>query len=254
MRKAERMKQIERYVSGHDFVTLNELSEKFAVHINTIRSDVSELVQLGVLNKTYGGVTSKSARIPSSFDERLSIDTETKQVIGQLAAELLEEDDVIYVDSGTTVQTIFNATKLPRHLTVITNNISVINHTFAFPDYTVFVLPGRLERELNCFASLETIDSIQTYNINKAFIGVRGISKNGELSSASQIDAKMKKTIITVSQSVILMAAAYKVEHPSIINYASLRDVDIWVCNDETELIRELCEVNDSKLITPAGQ
>lgn len=251
VKKVVRIKEIEKYVAEHEFVTLNELSQKFSVHINTIRSDVNELAQLGVLEKSYGGVTIKTERLPSSYRERMSVEVESKKILGVLAAELLEEEDVVYIDSGTTAQMIFEAPNLPKHLTVITGNLAVINKNFLNTNYNVFVLPGKLERDLNSFASLETIDSIKSYNIQKAFVGVRGISERGDLSSASQIDAKLKKTILEVSQKRILMAGADKVHHPAVINFASLKDVDTWVCDRNTDIVRELVEKYKIELIVP---
>lgn len=252
MMKTVRLKEMEQYISQHGFVTINELCEAFGVHKNTVRTYVNELAEKGIIEKTYGGVSYKTYKLPTSYEERASVDVDSKKIIGQLAAGLLEEDDVVYVDSGTTVSMLFqDQAILPDHLTIITNNLYVINWCFQNTGYTVFALPGKGDRDLNCFASLETIESLYTYNFRKAFLGIRGIAVDGDLSSASPIDAKIKKTVLEVSQQTILLAVADKVGKPAMRNFATMDEVDIWVCDRESSAVRKIADQSEVRLIVP---
>lgn len=250
--KTVRLKQMEQYIAKHNFVSINELCEVFDVHKNTVRAYVNELADQGIIEKTYGGVSYKTYKLPTSFEERSIVDVDSKKTIGRLAAELLEEEDVIYADSGTTVSMLFeNPAILPEHLTVITNNLFVINWCLKNTEYTVFSLPGKADRELNCFASLETIESLRTYNFRKAFLGIRGISGKGDLSSASPIDAKLKGTVLSISQQSILLAGADKLGKPAMLNFANMDAVDVWVCDRSTEAVSRLASGSNVKLIVP---
>ena len=248
--KAVRLKQMEQFISDREFATVKELCDRFKIHPNTARADIKELVEKGIAEKRYGGVAYVTSRLPVSFFERQRKNTLSKERIGQTATSLLNEDDVIFVDSGTTTLMLFkNAEKLPKHLTIITNNIDVLIWTSRNTEYTVFVLPGKVSRRLNALASLETIESLKSYNIKKAFIGARGISLKGELSSTSSIDAKIKSTVIKVSKTVILMADSTKIDQSEIFNFASLDDVDYWVCEKSTEKTKTLAQKNNIKLL-----
>lgn len=253
MKKEERLRKIERLVAEQNYVSVEDLCKAFSVHINTIRSDINELVQMGLVEKAYGGVRSKKEKLPTSFDERQIVNPDSKRIIGELAAQFLEEDDVVYLDSGTTVQMLLHAPNLPKRLTIITNSLPVINCLVSHPEYNVFVLPGNLRGDLNNFVSLETIDSIQTYRIQKAFMGVRGISENGDLLSASHIDVKLKKTVFEISSTIILMADSEKINHPGILHYANLRDCHYWVADMDNERIKQMVIESNVKLITPAN-
>lgn len=250
--KVERLKQMEEYISKKEFVTIDELSEKFSVHKNTVRSDVNELAEKGIIEKKYGGISYKSYKVPTSFEEREVMHIESKKIIGRLAASFLKEEDIIYVDSGTTTSMLFCEPELlPKRLTVITNSLSVINQCFQKTDYNVYALPGKGDRQLNSFSSFETIESARAYNIQKAFLGTRGISENGKLSSASLIDTRIKSVILENSQQCILMAEIEKVNHPAMLDFAQLSAFDVWVCDQYTKEIQQLANSSGVQLVTP---
>lgn len=250
--QAIRLKQMEQFILIHDFVTVEALCEKFDIHPNTARADIKKLVDIGVVQKKYGGVSSVKSFTPVSFGERQQKNAEGKAAIGKIAAGRLEEEDIIYIDSGTTVPMLLQSeVPLPKSLTIITNNLDVIIWATGFSEYTVFVLPGKLNRQLNAFAGVETIDSIKAYNIQKAFIGARGISPNGELSSSSSIDAKLKSTVVEMSKEVILMADMWKLDQTALFNFGYLNQVNYWISNGQTEQMQTLERVHKIKLLTP---
>ena len=234
---------MEQYIIEKKFATIDEICEKFEVHPNTARSYIKELSDKGIVQKRYGGVSCVTSSQPVSFLERQQRNAQSKRQIGQRAAAMLNEDDVIFADSGTTVTMLFQAENpLPKHITVITNNLNVLLWLACNTDYTVFGLPGKLNRQLNALASLETIESLKAYHINKAFFGTRGISQKGELTSTSSIDAKLKATAIEISEQVILMADSQKIDQTALFNFSSLADVDYWICDENTDKIQNLAQ------------
>lgn len=245
-----RLKQLEHLIVEKEFVSIDEICERFGVHVNTARADVKELVRKGIAEKQYGGVRCVKTALPTTFVERDQTKRSAKEIIGEKAARLLEEDDVIFVDSGTTTAQLFSAERqLPKHLTVITNNLNVVYWVLQNTDYIVFVLPGKAERQLNSIASLETIDSIRNYNIQKSFIGCRRITSSGALTSASSVDAKVKESVIAMSQHTYLMADAEKVGLPELYSFSSLSHIDCWICDNTTGIAGEIAKNNNIKII-----
>ena len=246
-----RLMQMERYLSEVGYATIQQLCEKFEIHPNTARSAIKELIERGVAEKKYGGVGYTSTKLPEGYyEQRRETNKKSKESIGYKALALLEEGDIIFVDGGTTTSLLFEfISEMPKHLVIITNNLDVINKAFLNSDFTIYILPGKGNRELNSFVSTETIDSLKSYNVNKAFIGAKGISTKGDLSSMSTIDVKLKKTAIEISQTVILMADSQKLNNSGIVNFSSLDKVDYWVCDKNTEEICELARKHNVKLV-----
>lgn len=65
--KSVRLMQLEQYITDREFVSIEEICDKFNIHPNTARSDIKELVARGVAQKRYGGVTYSTANLPISF-------------------------------------------------------------------------------------------------------------------------------------------------------------------------------------------
>ena len=247
-----RLVQMEQYIIEKKFVTIEELCEKFDIHPNTARSDIKSLVERGVARKRYGGVEYVTHNLQISFDERNQRNAEAKTLIGRSAAALLQEGDIIYADTGSTASRLFStdpATR-PSHLTVISSSLEVLHRVSRETEYTVFGLPGQLDRQVQAFVSLETIESLRSYNLRKAFLGARGISARGELCSASSIDAKIKQVAIDISDEVILMADSQKVNQTSLFNFSSLESMDYWACESDAPSIKELADRHGVKLLT----
>lgn len=248
--KAVRLKEMELYLAEYKTATIEELCNKFEIHPNTARSDVKELAEKGVIQRSYGRVDYVATNPLVSFVDRQHYNHNEKIAIGKAAVELLVEDDIIYVDAGTTTLTLFQkGVKLPDNLTVVSHNLDVINWVVQNTEYNVFVLPGKVNRKLNAFASLETIESLKTYNIKKAFIGTRGISSKGELSSTSSIDAKLKRTAIEISETVVLMADSRKLNNTALFNFSNLSEIDFWACEHITDEISDACKQANIKLL-----
>lgn len=103
--KSQRLDMIEEYVLEHKNASLDTLCEKFNVSKNTIRRDVDILLKRGSIMKVYGGVAALETpqTLPLlSYEERGGRFPDEKKEICRRAAELVAEDDTIYIDTGTT--------------------------------------------------------------------------------------------------------------------------------------------------------
>jgi len=249
--RSVRLKQMEQFIIENNYVTIQELCDHFKIHINTCRSDINTLVEKGIITKEYGGVSASKSNLPTTYSERMLKNIVGKKQIALKAAQLLEEGDVIYVDTGSTAAMLLNNMEmLPSQLTVITSNLYVINWCVQNSPYTVFALPGKLDKQLYSFSSLETIESVKAYNIHKAFFGARGISLKGDLTSASAIDAKVKSTVIKNSQMNVLMAASDKINHAAMINFAHMNEFDCWVTDCASEDAQAMANSHGIQLIS----
>ncbi len=231
--RAIRQKKLEQLLFEREYLSVQDISDEFDVHINTVRKDINELVKKGIAEKRYGGIARSTSMVPTSFVDRLNTNRTLKESIGKKASSFLEENDVVFVDSGTTAAMIICGEHvLPNHLTIITNNLHIINWSLSHTEYTVFALPGKVDWQLNALASIETIESIKIYNIKKAIIGCRRVTKAGSLTSASAIDARIKESAISLCQQAFLLADSQKIGSPELFTFSSLDKMDYWISDD----------------------
>lgn len=224
--KYNRLREIEEYVQQRDFVSLDELCEVFNKSKNTIRRDVAELVKSGSFQKVYGGVRPIHAvsEVLSTFSDRAVKRAGEKQQIGRLAARFVEDGNIIFVDSGTTTVQLVPFLADFNKLTVVTNNLHVINRCIEYPHITTITVGGQLNTKTASFSTnFFTIENLKSLNITKAFMAATGVSIEGGVSNSSAEELAIKRTIVEKCESCYLMADTSKFGHTALLTYAQLR-------------------------------
>ena len=122
--KYNRVQEIRQYVESRHSVSNEELLKEFDISIQTLRRDLKELEEQGHITKVYGGVIYNEPVTKGEVDpieKREASNADEKDYIGKLAAGFVEDNDVIFVDSGTT------ACRMLKYLGHV-KNVTVISH------------------------------------------------------------------------------------------------------------------------------
>lgn len=248
MLKTKRIKQIQDFVLEHQTVSLDELVTVFDVSKNTIRRDVQELVENGLLKKVYGGVAINHSNLVSFHDRQIQNKTE-KELIGKAAAEFVEEDDIIFIDSGTTTLEMLEYLKT-KQLTIITNNLDFIIQALPYENLNVITLGGVLERKTKAFTSVKSMDVIKAYNINKAFMASTGISLSNGVTNSSPLESEIKKNVVERSSQVFLLVDHLKFDKYALMTYCSLNEIHYLITDQEPpEAYKEFAHDNNLELV-----
>jgi DeoR family transcriptional regulator, aga operon transcriptional repressor len=195
---------------GEVFVT--ELSKIFNVSEVTIRNDLDQLEQKNALIRARGGALKVEMRM--AYDQRLvdksKIHIREKMLIGKKAATLVEESDIIIVDSGsTTAEMISNFTDF-QDLTVITNALDIANQLISKPSINVIMPGGYLRKNSISLVGPMAEKSLRNFNVDKAFLGVDGIDTKQGLFTPNVEEARLNEVMIEISKEVILLVDSSK--------------------------------------------
>lgn len=247
--KLKRIQKIEEYILDNKTVTLDQLANIFNVSKNTIRRDVSELVEKGTIKKVYGGVSVNSnPLIP--FDKRQIKNSHPKSLIAKKAAELINDGDIIFVDSGTTTVNLAYFLKDKKNITIITNNLNFINKCIKYDNINIISTGGSLVRNTNSFVGIDTLNLLKKYNINKAFMASTGISLTNGVTNGSPQEAEIKKLVISKSNLVYVLIDYSKFGTSSLMTYCSIGDIDYLITDKvPPEEYIEFINKNDVNLI-----
>ncbi|MEJ8303035.1 DeoR/GlpR family DNA-binding transcription regulator [Saccharibacillus sacchari] len=250
MIKSQRINQLKEYVFEHESVSLEELVRHFDVSMNTIRRDVKDLVDSGVFRKVYGGVSVNHSTLVV-FDERKDRNLTKKQEIGRLAAQYVENGDVIFIDSGTTT-----IEMLPfisqKQITVVTNNFDFIHQAKPYPGLSIFSTGGMFERKTDSFVGFQSIELLKKYNINKAFVASTGVSLTNGVTNSSPLETDIKSTVVQKSLNVFLLIDDSKFDKYALTTYCSLSDIDVLVTNSTpNEDYVKYAKEHNVKIATP---
>jgi len=241
--KSIRIKKMEEYILEHDLVSMADLRDTFKISMNTVRLDVAYLVDKGTVRKIYGGVCSNISNNLIPFEERQTKNSHEKRSVGKAGAALVEDGDIIYIDSGTTTMYIVDYLGDCKNITVLTNSLNVINRAVLHPELNVISLPGTLERKTNSFVSADTVRALEKYNVKKAFMASSGISETGMITNSSPPEYEIKKAAIINSQEVYLVIDSSKYGKSGMMTYADISEMSKVIIdkNADSELL-ELCE------------
>ena len=242
--KLKRIEKIEEYIYKNGSVSLDELCDIFNVSKNTIRRDINYLEQSGILKKVYGGVlANKTSLIP--FENRTIQNQEKKQSIAHLAASFIEENDLVFIDSGTTTCQMLEVIDNNRNFTILTNSLDIINAAATLTNIKLIIIGHTYKRETQSFVGIDEDATINRYNINKAFMSVTGVSIKHGLTNADMLETEIKKYVVNRAGELYLLADSSKFGKSTLLTYAELKDVKNIITNESlsTEFV-SYCSVN----------
>lgn len=227
--KEYRLKQIEQYISEKETVSLEELCESFNVSINTIRRDIVELLKQGSIDKIYGGVRAKKKSPLLPFEERHTSHMDQKERIGERAAMLVEDGDVIYIDSGTTTFQMIPFLQDRKRVTIITNSLNAILKALPYKNLTILITNGQLERMTNSFVGINPLRELGNYHIKRAFMAATGLSLTAGATNSMLLESEIKQRVVQKSEQKILMIDSSKFGFASLTTYAQIADFNTIV-------------------------
>jgi len=219
----------------------------------TIRRDLDRLAKKGMLKRTHGGaINNFSVGYEMKFDIQKEKFIEQKKRISLAAASLIEEDDVILIEAGTTgYQTALNITNR-KNLTIITNSCDIATMLGdTNPHYKIILSGGMLNAETRSLVGPVADSTFRSTFVDKAFIGISGIDIYRGITAVDPIEAQTKKHIINSAKSVIALCDSSKIGHISINYVAQVKIINTFITDIDAdkEFIEKLKE-NDTEIIT----
>lgn len=217
----ERQREVLRQVRVRGAGNVNELATVIGVSPSTIRRDLTELDEQGLLRRVHGG-----ASLPDEGEvahiAREAAHTEEKRRIGEAAAQLVGNHSTILITGGTTTEAMLAHLHGREGLTVITNGLNVAMELSRQPGITVVVLGGVLRHaELSLLGALAE-DAIRDFQVETAFIGAYGIDPVTGLSGASVHEASTDRRLLEGAPTVVALADSSKFGRRGPVRLAAL--------------------------------
>ena len=219
--KADRINKIHELIRERQIISLDELCEIFSVSKNTIRRDIAELDDQGIIEKVYGGIILKNSdtNSPEPFAAREIRNVAEKKIVAQLAAAQIHDGEVIYIDSGTTTMHLLPHLINKQQLTIVTANIYVINYATRYNNLNVIATGGYVYPPSNALVGPGVIASIKVYNFSKVFLASTGISIEHGATNASPLECEIKQRLVQKNCPNFLLVDNSKLEVASLMTY-----------------------------------
>lgn len=227
--KLERRSQIAELIAQQKTVTNAELMERFDISIETVRRDLDDLERKGVLRKVYGGAVAYTALGGEpEYASRSELHNAEKNAIAAEAAKLIQPRDTIYLGVGTTVQAIVRHIKNIGELTVFTNALRTAVELSDIPGCTVILPGGQLRAKELTLSGFPAEENFEHFNVDKAFIGIGGITEAG-VTDFHIGEARLHKKLIENAGQAIVLTDSGKLGVRATNNVCPLEDIDLVI-------------------------
>jgi DeoR family transcriptional regulator, fructose operon transcriptional repressor len=218
-------------ISGKD------LAESLQTSEITIRRDLAQLAKEGLLYRTHGGAMKVSlVNTPLSFSQKIAQNSEAKDYICSLAAKEIKDGDVIFMDCGSTVFRLCSLIK-NKHIKIVTNSLPVV-YEMLKSEAAVNLIGGELDKERQAIHGKIAVEHIKRYSVDKAFIGVDGISLKRGLTAKSEKEAEISLAMIKQAKTTYLLCDESKVNQEKYLQFADLDKIDVLVTNAENAILK----------------
>ncbi|HET7658391.1 MAG TPA: DeoR/GlpR family DNA-binding transcription regulator [Bacillales bacterium] len=218
-------------------VKVADLVNEFQVSEETIRRDLNELAKEGLVEKNYGGaiLTEELQRMQRTIppvQQRQFQYYDEKSLIGQRAAELVQDEQIVILDAGSTTWFVAKYLRDLQDLTVVSNGINIIEECSKNESSSIYMIGGQLKRNSMSLYGPHTQQELQRYNADIVFLGTSGVSLRHGFMSADSYEAEVKKMMGSAGQKIVVLADHSKLLKPGLISFCPFHKVDVLVTSD----------------------
>lgn len=233
----ERQQKILELLEENRAVKVNSLSKLFQVTEETIRRDLEKLESENQLKRTHGGAIfiemQNDDDIP--FKERKVLMMKEKRSIAKTAVKLVKEQDVIFLDAGSTA--LYVAKALPNiAIRVLTNSLLVAYELNKKSNIQIILTGGNLTPHSLSLVGPATIRSVQNYSVNKMFFSCKGFDPTWGISDSNEQQAAVKKAVMEMAEEIILLVDHSKINKRSFVYIESMQRLNKIIVNEQPEM------------------
>jgi DeoR/GlpR family transcriptional regulator of sugar metabolism len=234
---AERRQAILARVERDGRVVASELVASLGVSEDTVRRDLRDLAEQGLLHRVHGGALA-SAPAAAPFTHRLEVSHEEKVALAEAALPLLVGARVIVLDGGTTTLELARRLPVSYDGTIVTNSPPVASALASHPRAEVRLVGGRLLKDAQVAVGAGAVEAFHMVRADICVLGICSLHPDVGVTTLDDEEADVKRAMVASAGEVIALATADKLRTASPWVVAQLADIDHLVTDGGSELTR----------------
>ncbi|QJD81760.1 DeoR/GlpR family DNA-binding transcription regulator [Cohnella herbarum] len=212
-----------------------DLVEKLKVSSETIRRYLEELEEDNKLKRVYGGaIKINIAREEPSYFKREVLHAEEKRRIGRAAASLVEDNDVVFIDDGTTTLQMIDYLLNKKNLTVLTMSVAGL---YMLIDYNnrglfngdIYFIGGKIDSPQSRSTGTLAEQMVESFYADKAFISIDGLMIDKGVTSFDAQRGQLARKLIGHSKQSIIVTDQSKFGQLQFFKIADLQEIDLII-------------------------
>ncbi len=233
--KSRRHTEILALVRAGGVVSVEELAAGCAVSPSTIRRDLHELDENGVLARVRGGAALRSSLVPDADSDRPFADVARthhaeKEAVARRAAALVADGETVLLDIGTTTRLLARRLR-GREVTVVTNSLAVLDELRDDDTTEVILLGGQVRRSYHSLVGVLAEDALRQVRVDRAFLGTSGVDADGAVLDTTLVEIPVKRALLGAAAQVVLLADRNKLPGTGSLRVCGVESLDVLVTN-----------------------
>ena len=227
-------------------VLVETLALSHRVTPQTIRRDLNDLCQRGLLARVHGGAVPANSVSNFGYADRRELASEQKRRIGLAAAALIPANCSLIINIGTTTEQVARSLYDRENLVVITNNINVINILSGSHHKELILAGGTVRQSDGGIVGDAAVDFIRQFKVDYAIIGASALDEDGAILDFDHREVSVARTIIENAREVILVSDRSKFERTAPMRICDISVIDHFVTDAAPpHRFRQACERHD---------
>ena len=228
----ERKQKILELLNQNGKVRVNELSALFDISDVTIRIDLADLEAKGLLSRVHGGaVSSYKTYYNMDMQQRLTANQTHKQAISARIVEMIDNNDTIMLNAGTTTLTFFRQLPPKINLCIVTNSIAIAQEAGQNPNFNVVLLGGFINAKYQFTYGEDAILQLKKYHADKLILSVDGITPTNGLTTFYNQEVELARVMLSRAATKIIAADSTKLGRTAFAKIADLEVADYIITN-----------------------
>jgi len=249
----ERRAKILELLQKHKSMTVSELAKMLNVSEPTIRRDLAFLEKKRQIIRTHGGAMAiEYFSHEPTFFEKEPLEKSAKEEIGKLANSLINDGDIVVLDSGTTTLEIARNME-DKNITVITNSPLIVKELSMRKNIEVIVTGGSLKKGTLALVGPIAENTLSRLHADIAFVGANGITLDA-ITTTNLLEAEIKKIMINIASAAYIVADHSKFGRTAFVKFAEPSEISGIITDSGTDS-KWVTAFKERKIrvITPGG-
>lgn len=209
MTKVDRKDEILAALGRQGQIDVDTLAEQFGVAPQTVRRDLSVLVETGLVARTHGGARLVSTGA-ATYEARRMRHLPAKAAIAQAAAAIVPDSASLALNIGTTTEQVARALTKHQDLTVISNNLNIIQILRGVPLRALIAIGGEVRAEDGALVGGDAVAALANYKVDYAIIGASALDPDGSVLDFDTREVAVARAILANARQTILVADSSK--------------------------------------------
>ena len=226
MRMEERQAAILSILKSEGSVEVETLSTRFSVTNQTIRQDLRDLDERGLVKRTHGGARRIAQLAGRAYADRRGFRGQEKRAIGELAASLIPNNCSVTLNIGTTTEQVARALHDHRDIMVLSNNINIITMLSGSGDKELVLVGGKVRQSDGAVVGEDAVEFINRFKVDFAVIGASSLDTDGAILDFDAQEVSVARAILRNARTRVLVADASKFDVSAPVRICDVADID----------------------------